>query len=371
MRIISFVVISVVCLLLVGFIATNDLEAYNALPTQEQTVHALVDALKGTILSLLSIILGFLLSIVPKWLGDKQKDAKAKYDKYYAYDLIIEHLENTNDPILSKLRKLVEEDEAYFKYGTWNVALTRALRGVKYTDRLKVAKAVINDLNQIRTVKYSLYDGFCVKCSSPITGINLSNTGAGRAKLLRCPGCDAQYKAFVTDNGRFRLKRHGDYTRFPIKGENWRTILRVYLELMNDSSVTKEEFTAIANAIVSEVTRNNGITAAALVRNLRERRQLTDNIRDVDILGGFISMLHRAKTFTLFSDGKVFYSPENVSIPAIAKAYIIAIVDALMTKMIHLTFNDVDGIASEFLPTEYHLSEQEVEDVCKAKGIRV
>lgn len=101
----AFIVLFIICIVLILLILKRDLANFFKLPESEQTIYLFFDNIKNVLLTIISIILGFVLSYIPNYFKNHEKYTKELYNKYYAYDIILNYLEDIKDPIINTLKK--------------------------------------------------------------------------------------------------------------------------------------------------------------------------------------------------------------------------------------------------------------------------
>jgi hypothetical protein len=370
MKKLTFIVLLFFCIILLVFIAKRDLTKFFNLSEAEQTITLFFDSIKNVLLTIISIVLGFILSYVPKYFDNHKKYKKELYNKYYAYDIVLNHLENIKDPILSILKQRIEEDETLYKYGTWITLLSNGLNKISFKDKVTIILNAANHAKEIQKQEKREYTAVCNKCALEITKVSLTKYGSSRAKTIKCNNCKTQYKAFVTENGKFRLKICGEANRFPIKKENWKNNIKEYLEIYNDAYLTNEELLSVTNSMISIIKKDYNINTAALIKSIKSIRQVTDNIRDTQLINSFIFFLNRPKFITEKKDNKVFYIIDMINFGNIMICYLLAIIDVIMNRKIYLTYNDVVFLMKIFIPAEKNLSTDEIHLICETKGIK-
>lgn len=213
------------------------------------------------------------------------------------------------------------------------------------------------------------FTAICRKCALQIAEVQLTNYGAARAKIITCGGCGRQYKAFVTENSKFRLKICGGANRFHIKNDNWKDTIKEYLEIYDDLYLTKEELLDVTNSMISIIKKDCNINTAALIKSIESISQITDNIRDIKLINKFIFSLNRAKFITEKKDNKVCYITDMINFENVMICYLLAIIDIIMNRKIYLTYNDVVLLMKIFIPDEKKLSTASIDFICDKKGI--
>ena len=79
MKKIFFCILLITCLYLLYFVWKRDLTPYFALPKDKQTIDALINCSKNTIITVVSIVLGFLLSFIPQLINKNKESIVENY----------------------------------------------------------------------------------------------------------------------------------------------------------------------------------------------------------------------------------------------------------------------------------------------------
>lgn len=340
------------------------------MPKDQQTLDKLFDHTKNTIVAIVSVVMGFLLSLVPSLIQSNSKQSQEKYNKYYAYDLILEYLSDNKDPIIEKLIAITERDRSLFKYSMYNTILVHYLKKLSFKNKIETIKLLKNHCDQITDVVYTSHQSHCRRCSTKLPDIQLANKGYYMTRIVYCSNCKAGYRASITKNGRFRLKLTWKHEKFIIGPPNWRRDFRDYLEVYCDGNLEPGELKLIASAIVSEFSENSNISLKELTSNLSKSALLAGYLRDINLANSFIRFVTPMKIFTEH-DGSVYkLKPSMISEPNIACGYITAIIDALMNKNLRLNATDVEYIFRTMLNNDINYTQSDINFVCAQRNIR-
>lgn len=370
MKKIFFCILLITCLYLLYFVWKRDLTPYFALPKDKQTIDALINCSKNTIITVVSIVLGFLLSFIPQLINKNKESIVENYSKYYGYDIILDYLNDNDDAILQKLCQRIKQDEKLFKYNTWLSLLNFSLRKLSYKDKIIQIRDLINRCNEIAKKTYSTYKISCNNCNSALDDITLADYGTEKVRSVRCTQCKSLYHVYITTNNKIRLKQYCDKAIFKINTNNWDTKLKIFLEVQGDIYLNKIEFLHIAKAMKYEISQNHEITSSVLVKSLRNLHQIIDLIRDPQLIQNFISLCNRAGFYSMIIDEKVKYMTDKVTYENIALSYLYGCASLLMNFKVYLSYNDIIKLNSLLIPDEIKLTNNDYDFLCDKLGIK-